>query len=85
MEQNISNGCTFIENTKKNIYDLIKEYECKDFIVELLNSPILLNTSGVTNMRRMFHGCSSLVSITLDTSMATDMDMIFKGCSSLVK
>ena len=45
-----------------------------------------LNTSQVTDMRRMFSGCSSLTALDLssfDTSQVTDMSGMFRGCSSL--
>ena len=45
-----------------------------------------LNTSAVTNMRRMFFGCSSLTSLNLsnfNTSAVTDMSEMFSGCSDL--
>ena len=44
------------------------------------------NTSKVTDMYRMFSGCSSLTSLNLsnfDTSKVTRMDRMFWGCSSL--
>ena len=45
-----------------------------------------LNISGVTDMRRMFSGCSKLTSLDLsnfDTSSVTDMSYMFSGCSKL--
>ena len=45
-----------------------------------------LNTSNVTDMIRMFNGCSSLTAIDLshfDTSKVTDMAYMFDGCSNL--
>ena len=45
-----------------------------------------LDTSEVTNMQRMFMGCSSLTSLDLsnfDTSNVTNMAPMFMGCSSL--
>ena len=45
-----------------------------------------LNTSKVTDMRAMFHGCSSLTSLNVsnfETSAVTDMNWMFSGCSSL--
>ena len=44
------------------------------------------NTSGVTNMKNMFSGCSSLTSLDVsnfDTSNVTDMSYMFRDCSSL--
>lgn len=45
-----------------------------------------LNTSNVTNMASMFHGCSSLTSLDLssfNTTSVTDMKMMFYGCTNL--
>ena len=45
-----------------------------------------LDTSEVTNMARMFAGCSSLTSLDLsnfDTSKVTDMSFMFFNCNSL--
>ena len=44
------------------------------------------NTSKVTDMSDMFHGCESLTSLDVsnfDTSKVTDMSSMFYGCSSL--
>jgi len=46
----------------------------------------MVDTSQVTNMLRMFDGCSSLTSLDLsnfDTSKVTNMTQMFYGCSSL--
>ena len=46
----------------------------------------LLDTSNVTNMSRMFFGCSGLTSLDVskfDTSQVTNMSSMFSGCSSL--
>ena len=45
-----------------------------------------LNTSDVTDMKNMFHYCSSLTSLDVshfNTSKVTDMKVMFFGCSSL--
>ena len=45
-----------------------------------------LKTDNVTNMQRMFSGCSSLTSLDLssfDTQKVTNMGSMFDGCSSL--
>ena len=42
-----------------------------------------LDTSNVTNMSRMFSGCSALASVSLDTSNVTIMEYMFSGCSAL--
>jgi len=47
-----------------------------------------LNTSEVTDMSRMFAGCSALRSLDVsrfDTSRVTDMSSMFSGCSSLTE
>ena len=44
------------------------------------------DTSNVTNMARMFSGCSSLTGLDLscfNTSMVTNMDQMFSNCSNL--
>ena len=58
--------------------------------LKLLNSLVgleYLNTSQVTNMRWMFSGCESLISLDLsrfDTSNVTEMWGMFYGCKSLI-
>ena len=43
-----------------------------------------IDTSGVTNMSRMFNSCTSLTAIPmLDTSSVTNMNSMFSGCTSL--
>lgn len=43
-----------------------------------------LDTSKVTNMSHMFHGCSSLTTIPqLDTSSVTNMNAMFISCSKI--
>ena len=55
------------------------------FIVPLfLTSVPLFDTSSVTNMRMMFHGCPSLTEVPLlDTSSVTDMSFMFDACRQL--
>ena len=49
-------------------------------IVELLGA----NTTGITNMKQMFDGCTSLTSVPLfDTSSVTNMNNMFNDCKSL--
>lgn len=46
----------------------------------------LLNTTNVTNMKRMFSGCANLKSLNieiLNTSQVTDMEGMFSRCKSL--
>ena len=46
--------------------------------------PFEIDTSQVTNMSYMFHGCSSLTTVPdMDTSQVTNMSGMFRGCSSL--
>ena len=46
--------------------------------------PFEIDTSQVTNMRSMFHDCSSLIAAPpMDTSNVTNMYQMFRGCSSL--
>lgn len=46
--------------------------------------PFDLDTSQVTNMSRMFRGCSALTSVPpMDTSQVTDMSEMFYSCSAL--
>ena len=49
-------------------------------VVEVLGA----NTTGITNMNRMFHSCTSLTTVPLfDTSNVTNMRYMFGGCSAL--
>lgn len=46
-----------------------------------------LDTSNVTNMRSMFLGCYTLISLNIsnfDTHNVTDMDSMFDGCNNLI-
>ena len=46
--------------------------------------PFEIDSSQVTNMSYMFHGCSSLTTVPdMDTSQVTNMSGMFYGCSSL--
>ena len=46
--------------------------------------PFEIDSRNVTNMYRMFDGCSSLTSVPqMDTSQVTDMGAMFRDCSSL--
>ena len=46
--------------------------------------PFEIDSSQVTNMSYMFHGCSSLTTVPdMDTSQVMDMGGMFRGCSSL--
>jgi surface protein len=47
-----------------------------------------LNTSQVTNMEKMFYGCSSLTSLKLssfNTSNVTNMSFMFSGCTNMTR
>lgn len=63
-------------------------YQCFEGIKNYINNLINFNidTSNVTNMKRMFYGCSGLTSLDLsnfDTSNVTDMGSMFYGCKNL--
>ena len=56
-----------------------------EFLIEILGMDYL-NTSNVTDMSSMFHGCSSLLYLhvgSFNTSNVTDMGGMFMGCSNL--
>jgi surface protein len=80
----ISNGCVFIENTKENIDDLLKEYDCKVYIDELLNSKDIESLSKVTNMSHMFRGAKSFNQdiSSWNTSNVKSMSFMFSGVES---
>lgn len=71
-----------------NIWDIYESsndwnYLCVSDGLELLNV-LGANTTGVTNMYKMFTGCENLVSVSLfDTSDVTEMRSMFDGCTSL--
>ena len=59
----------------KNIY----------FIPVKKDGTVLLNTSNVTNMYRMFYNCTNLTEIPLlNTSNVTSMNSMFEDCASLI-
>ena len=63
-----------------NLYNLTDFYRGAA-LVNILSPN--LNTSNVTNMRRMFYGCTNLKSVVLsDTSNVTNMQDMFRNCSS---
>ena len=58
--------------------------DCKDLIT--LNFPSTFNTSSVKNMKSMFEGCCSLISLdlpTFNTSSVTSMSWMFYVCNNL--
>ena len=65
----------------------ISKEELKQLILDGISSEELKSRyvySDVTDMSRMFCGCSSLKSVTeLDTSNVTDMSFMFFDCSKL--
>lgn len=78
---------TLVQGTS-DIYDVYKSgtslngllYKSTN-VVELLG----VNTTGITNMKQMFDGCTSLTSVPLfDTSNASDTGGMLSGCSSLI-
>ena len=78
---------TLVQGTT-DIYDVYKSGTSLDSllykstnVVELLG----VNTTGITNMKQMFDGCTSLTSVPLfDTSNASDTGGMFSKCSSLI-
>ena len=94
----IKNEATLIENRTSyetatlvsgtnDVYDV---YKSGDSFYNLLRSSTNVtevlgaNTTGITNMRNMFSGCSSLTSVVLfDTSSVTNMNGMFASCRSL--
>ena len=59
-------------------------YGLKDKVTSL--KKLSLNTSSVTNITKMFSGCSSLTSVdlsSLNTSSVTNISNMFYGCTSL--
>ena len=74
-------------SSSPNIYELT--YENNDWSDLLANQSNLLevraaNTTGVTNMSRMFNCCFKLTTLTeLDTSAVTNMERMFDSCESL--
>ena len=77
---------TLVQGTT-DIYDVYKSGTSLDSllykstnVVELLG----VNTTGITNMKQMFDGCTSLTSVPLfDTSNVTNMHGMFGDCTSL--
>lgn len=50
------------------------------------NGTVLMDTSGITNMKGMFSNCTNLTKIPLlDTNNVTNMDDAFASCKSLVE
>ena len=78
----ISNGCVFIENTQKNINSLIRRYDCKSYLEELLNSKEI-DISEISNVRYMFAGCKALTSFSSELPKVTNASFMFQGCISL--
>ena len=67
--------------------DFLKFYGCEDLFNKLKSSLTeipKIDTRSVTNMNRMFRGCSSLTTVPqIDTSSVTNTSSMFYGCSSL--
>lgn len=76
----ISNGCQFVELNDKNIEKLIQDYDCKEYIDQLLEST-LESTDNLKNVRHMFKGCTSLESVELSLPSATDCWGLLEGCT----
>ena len=70
------------DHTLESLYCLFADLNSLKTINNIEN----LTTAGVTNMRYMFSGCSSLQSLDLssfNTASVTDMNSMFSGCSVL--
>ena len=80
----ISNGCVFVENIQDEIDKLVEEYDCKDYLDELLSSE-WVDFSIITNARYMFGYCKSLKSFDSDMSGVIDAYSMFSNCISLEK
>ena len=80
----ISSGCDFVENTEVNIEALVSEYDCKEALDLLLNSPIT-SLKSITNGRSMFRGCDSLTEFKADLSSLTNGSSMFSYCDSLTE
>ena len=73
-------GTTDVYDVYKSGTDFIDFLRLSTNVVEVLGA----NTTGITNMRYMFAGCSSLTTVPLfNTSNVTEMRDMFAGCSSL--
>ena len=81
----ISNGCTFIENTAENIEAIVKKYNCRSFIDELLNSDVIDNYKCITDARHMFRGSEEITELTLSLPNAEYCDYMLRGCRRLTK
>ena len=75
----ISNGCVFVENTQSNIDELIKKYDCKKYLDELLSSE-WKDFSVITDATSMFWNCTSLTSFDSDISNVSNARSMFWNC-----
>jgi hypothetical protein len=78
----ISNGCQFVEQTEGNINELISEYDCEEYLKELLDSKIT-DLSVITDGYYMFFGCTNLQQFTVELPNLTDGCGMFEGCTNL--
>ena len=82
-----SKGTGVLYDAEQNIWDLTYEDSSWDNLLQEqsnLLEVIGANTTGVTNMLRMFVNCSSLTTVPLfDTSNVWTMEAMFIGCASL--
>lgn len=82
-----SKGTGTLVDSENNVWDLT--YENSDWSQILYSHTDLLevlgaNTTGVTNMYRMFRGSTSLTTVSIfDTSSVTNMEEMFRSCSTL--
>ena len=91
----VQNVCTNYSSIKNVVFDeSFKTYaptSLREFFkgcetLETISDLEYLNTAKVTDMGKMFHGCSALTSLDLtnfNTANVTYMDNMFNGCSAL--
>ena len=91
----VQNVCTNYSSIKNIVFDeSFKTYaptSLRDFFkgcetLETISDLEYLNTAKVTDMGKMFHGCSALTSLDLtnfNTANVEFMDNMFEGCSAL--
>ena len=73
-----------VSDDNKALYGVLTAYNIQDYTYRIVYLP-KIDTSDVTDMYRMFSGCTSLVAIPqLYTHNVTDMQGMFSNCTSLV-
>ena len=91
----VRNVCTNYSSIKNIVFDesfktyaptLLREFFKGCETLETISDLEYLNTAKVTDMGKMFHGCSALTSLDLanfNTANVEFMDNMFEGCSAL--